>query len=207
MARIARQDLNSSVFSIKQNTDKRIFRNKNDREMFVDILKDTKEKYDFDIYGYCLLDDNAFWLVINSKQRNISAIMQSITISYARYRDDEKGLFIRRYKSEPLYSVKDVELTMEHLKRDVRYKDCPYCFYNPILNQPWPFIAKVDSNIEFLDGNRRGLSYRELEAIILNREGNRNDIIRFVYQNYNVTQKQLADFYGLTKSSISKILK
>lgn len=207
MARIARQDLNSSVFSIKQNTDKDIFRHKEDREMFVSILKESKEKFDFDIYGYCLLDSNAFWLVINTKQRNISSIMQSITISYARYREDEKNIFTRRYKSYPLYDVDDVELTMNDLKQDPRYKDCPFCFYNPVINKPWPFISGVHTDIVFYEGDNRKLSDLELEELILASEGSRNDIIRTIYQNYNVTQSQLAKCYGLTKSSISKIVK
>ena len=50
----------TTVFSIKQNTDSKLFRNKDDRKEFVSIVKRNKEKFGYDIYGYCLLDDDEF---------------------------------------------------------------------------------------------------------------------------------------------------
>ena len=206
MARKARKELQSSIFSIRQVTDVSIFRDKKDREAFVEILEKSKDKFDFDIYGYCLLDANEFWIILNAKNRSISTIMQSISISYARYRNDVKNLFTRRYKSDPLYSVEAIEKELNELKSDERYKKCSYCFYNPVLNQPYSFISKITPDVKMNRGRLNPLSMDEFEKVVNQYEGTRNDIIREVYANYNVTQKQLGDYFEINKSTVSKIL-
>lgn len=213
LAREARHLQKTTVFSIKQNTDSKLFRNKDDRKEFVSIVKRNKEKFDYDIYGYCLLDDDEFWLILNTKGRSISSIMKGITISYALYRDDIPNLFTERYKSEPIYSVQRLEAVLNELKSDKRYESCHYCFYHPTLNRPLSFISNVHKNVEIKQVHPTNLTDAEAKELLdqfvgelnLNLE-ERNKMIRSIYSKYNVTQKQLGDYFNLSNSTISKIL-
>ncbi len=84
MPRMARKYSEIKVYHItirginKQN----IFFDDDDRYKFIDIIKETKERYDYDIYAYCLMDNHVH-LVVYDKEQQISKIMQSIEISYA----------------------------------------------------------------------------------------------------------------------------
>lgn len=86
MPRIARDYSKIKVYHItirgidKQN----IFFDEKDKNKFIEIVKSAKEKYEFDIYAYCLMDNHVH-IVIYDKNEMISKIMQSIQISYVIY--------------------------------------------------------------------------------------------------------------------------
>lgn len=86
MPRMAREYSEIKVYHITiRGIDKQdIFFDEDDRYKFMDIIKETKEKYDYDIYSYCLMDNHVH-LVIYDKELKISKIMQSIQVSYAFY--------------------------------------------------------------------------------------------------------------------------
>lgn len=215
MARQARQTQNSSVFSIKQKTNQVLFRDKEDRKEFVSIMKSSKAMYGFDIYAYCLLDEDEFWLILNAKNRSIASIMQSITISYALYRRDAEHLFSNRYNSKPIYNIEELDDEIEMLKSDSRYQSCSYCFYNPTKNIPLPFISLLDEPIEIAQKHQKRLSddafvkvvSQSLKTKDVEKVSDRNLFIKEIYANYNVTQRQLADYFELSISAISKILR
>ena len=215
MARQARQTQNSSVFSIKQKTNQVLFRDKEDRKEFVSIMKSSKAMYGFDIYAYCLLDEDEFWLILNAKNRSIASIMQSITISYALYRSDVDQLFSNRYNSKPIYNIEELDDEIEMLKSDSRYQSCSYCFYNPTKNIPLPFISLLDEPIEIEQKHQKRLSddafvkvvKKSLKTQNVETVSDRNLFIKEIYANYNVTQRQLADYFELSISAISKILR
>lgn len=220
MARQARSLQKTSVFSVKQKTDEIMFRDRADRQVFVDLLESTKEKFGIDIFGYCLLEEDEFWILINVKERQISAIMQSLTICYALYRDDIKQLFTRRYKSKAIYNVEELKGELDNLISDPRYQTCRYCFYHPIENVPLPFISLVTDDINIIKEHSKGLNDQEVIEVIedyvieyfddlevLDDLESRNKIICHLYAEFNLTQKQLGTYFNLSNSSISKILK
>lgn len=94
-----------------------IFFDEYDKCKFISILKETKEKYNYEIYAYCLMDNHVH-LVIYDKEQKISKIMQSIEVSYAFYfnmKYDRTGhLFQDRFFSK---KVED----REYLKMVCRY--------------------------------------------------------------------------------------
>ncbi len=219
MARQPRKLQKTSVFSIKQKTEVPIFRNQADRKFFMELLEKNKDKFGYDIYGYCLLDPDAFWIVLNCNNRSIASIMQAISISYALYRDDVDNLFSRRYISEPIYDLKTLEKTMEAMISDPRYETCHYCFYDPTMNLPLPFISKVNEGIDIQTKYLKKTTTSEMEAYIkdyvletyetlhmLEDLNVRNAVIRHVYANLNVTQKQLSQYFEIGNSAISKIV-
>lgn len=219
MARQARNTQKSSLFSIKQQSDIAIFKDKKDRGVFIEILQQAKKKFGFDVFGYCLLDDDAFWIVINTKTRSVASIMQSISISYSLYRSDVENLFLRRYKSEAIYDLETLNNIMQTMMSDPRYETCEYCFYDIDTNQPFEFIAPIHQDIEIQKKYPKktdtetmirfiedyvGVHYNTLS--VLDDLEIRNDIIKHVYACLNITQTQLSQYFKISNSAISKIL-
>lgn len=94
-----------STYHIVQrgNERKNIFENESDKSRFLETLVKAKEKYNFLVYCYCLMD-NHFHLLINDNGNDISKLMKSINVSYVAYFNrtyDRIGhLFQDRFKSE-----------------------------------------------------------------------------------------------------------
>lgn len=119
MPRINRQTSSTKVYHIiLRGIDKQdIFLGNNDYQKFLEIIKETKEKYEFDIYSYCLMN-NHIHIIIYDRDDNLPKIMQSIAISYSIF-------FNRKYNRvghlfQNRYSSKKIE-NREYLKTACRY--------------------------------------------------------------------------------------
>ena len=86
MPRVQREKGEFSTYHIIQrgNERKNIFLSDEDKERFIAILIKTREKYNFLVYCYCLMD-NHLHLIINDNGNDISKIMKSINVSYVAY--------------------------------------------------------------------------------------------------------------------------
>ena len=86
MPRVARKYNELKVYHIIiRGIDKQdIFLEEYDKCKFLNIIKETKEKYNYEIYAYCLMDNHVH-MVIYDKEAKISKIMQSIEIMYVTY--------------------------------------------------------------------------------------------------------------------------
>ena len=62
----------------------RIFYNDKDRKKFIKVLRNAKERYDFKIYAYCLMNNHIHIIIFDQKSL-LPKIMQSIAITYALY--------------------------------------------------------------------------------------------------------------------------
>jgi len=95
------------------NEQKKIFRDDEDKAMFLETLAKAKEKYNFLLYAYCLMD-NHIHLLVDDNGNDISKLMKSINISYVSYFNrvyQRCGhLFQDRFKSEV---VKDDRYLLE----------------------------------------------------------------------------------------------
>ncbi len=86
-----------------------ILRSINQQEIFYDdidrrkFLKETKEKYHYDLYAYVLMHNHVH-LVIMDKEDKLSKIIQSLAISYALYFNKKYNrighVFYNRFKSK-----------------------------------------------------------------------------------------------------------
>lgn len=105
MPRVARlKGLNSTYHIIMRGNEKKnIFLDRKDKSRFIEILTRMKEKYNYKLEAYCLMDNHVH-LLINDNENDISQIMKSINISYAYYfnntYDREGHLFQDRFVSE-----------------------------------------------------------------------------------------------------------
>lgn len=107
MPRISRQISSTKVYHIiLRGIDKQdIFLSEKDYNKFLEILKETKKQYEYDIYAYCLMN-NHIHMVIYDKKDILQKIMKSIGIKYSIYfnrKYDRVGhLFQDRYLSKKI---------------------------------------------------------------------------------------------------------
>ena len=84
------------------NEKKPIFKNRSDRERFLEYLKSATERYDAVIHVYCLMG-NHYHLLLETPSGNLSQIMRHINGAYTTYfnvkRKRSGHLFQGRYKS------------------------------------------------------------------------------------------------------------
>jgi len=80
-----------------------IFFDDEDRNRFIDTLQRMKEKGEYEIYAYCLMDNHVH-LLIKEKREPINRAMKRIGVSYAYYFNKKYRrvghLFQDRYRSE-----------------------------------------------------------------------------------------------------------
>lgn len=218
MARIARNTQKSSIFHIVQQTNKVLFRNLEDRTKFLEIVEQTKSKYQFYCYGFSCCMDYRFELVIQVVHQSISKIMQSILISYSKYYKENITLFPKRYQSMPLFSYQDVTKALESLNDGMKNPKTSICFYSSQKDTSYKlidFFTKTSISIDVLPEaipldvslntflNDNGCSKLQLiEDIEL-----RNKCILKIYRDSGCTIKKLSEIFSMSPSMISKILK
>ena len=119
-----RSHANSKTYHIifKGVDNQNIFYEDKDRNIFLKQLSDTKKKYEYQIYAYCLMD-NHIHLVIGIEDDVFSTAMQSLLIRYVRY-------FNRKYdRIGPLmqsrFKSKNIDNTLYFLRV------CRYVHRNP----------------------------------------------------------------------------
>lgn len=104
MARPYRLELENTLYHVTNRGDdkRKIFISKYDYEKFLEYVKTAKEKYNFYLYAYCLMD-NHYHLLIETTKANLSKIMQYINTAYTSYYNVKRKkcghVFQGRYKS------------------------------------------------------------------------------------------------------------
>ena len=105
MPRTARIKGEFSTYHIimRGNERKNIFLSDDDKARFLDTLKRMKDKYNYKLEAYCLMDNHVH-LLINDNGNDISKILKSINVSYVYYFNHTYRrmghLFQDRFKSE-----------------------------------------------------------------------------------------------------------
>ncbi|MFZ5634720.1 MAG: REP-associated tyrosine transposase [Bacillota bacterium] len=105
MPRTPRIKGENKVYHVIQRGNERrnLFNDDKDRKKFLEILSRMKHKYNFKIHGYCLMDNHVH-IIIDIMENDISTVMKSINVSYARYFNDKYNrvghLFQDRFQSE-----------------------------------------------------------------------------------------------------------
>ncbi|MDD2497287.1 MAG: transposase [Desulfitobacteriaceae bacterium] len=105
MARVSREKSSTGIYHIMlRGIDKRdVFIDDKDREVFINYLSSAKEKSNYVIYGYCLMD-NHIHLLIEEGHEHIGESIKRITVGYVQWHNLKYSrtghLFQNRYKSE-----------------------------------------------------------------------------------------------------------
>ena len=233
MARQARVKDKFGVYHISQEGSghRNLFENDNDRNEFLSIVSNSKEKNDFKLYGYCLVKPNSYQLIINSDGADISRIMQEINIKFALYLDSSLPIFNDRYKSNLIRSKDKLMSILEEMHINGRkaagdYNS--YCFYDE--NELRTTFLLDQEDLDSLPDDCRSIERRDkshignlsqaeaqlnriaklentsLEELLRDRP-RRNNLIKEFRKNSTLTLRELGQVFGnLSESTISKIL-
>ncbi|NLA79055.1 MAG: hypothetical protein GX845_05915 [Erysipelothrix sp.] len=223
MARVPRQTLKTNVFLIEQHSSDEIFTSNDDRNVFIDLLKQAQNQFLIDIYAYCLLDKHRFKLIVNTHKQSISKVMQSLIISYTAYRKCEGTLFPQRFKSTPLYNRDEVLAHIQAIHKQSNSIYNSFCVINNIIKHDLDWISDIKTQaITFKKQHQAPLSDEELKTLcqtimdtydcdfetLKQDKALRNQCIVRLRQESNCTLKQLGELFGgLSESTISKIIK
>ena len=122
--RIAREYSKSNVYHviIRGNDKQNLFYDNQDRYVFLDRLKQSKEKFEFKIYSYCLMNNHVH-MVIKIQKEFLSKMMNVLENRYAQYLNKKLNRTGHLYENR-FYS-KEIE-NQEYFK-----KCCKYIHRNP----------------------------------------------------------------------------
>ncbi|MBU3110373.1 transposase [Clostridium lacusfryxellense] len=134
MPRMARVKTEQSIFHImcKSISEVQLFKDSDDKEKYLSLVKKYKELYNFKIYGYCIMNNHSH-LIIDANGSDISRVMHGINFSYAMYfnrkYEREGHLFKDRFKSKIVDNdryLMTLSLYIHNNPNDIcEYKNCP----------------------------------------------------------------------------------
>lgn len=169
MSRIRRIEYKGAIYHLIQRGSNReyIFENELYKGYLIKIIRETKESYGFNFYGYVIMD-NHYHLLIQTKDTPISKIMHGINSKYARYYNHKENrtgpVFENRYRG---ILVENERYLLELLKyihlNPVKAKMCP-----SIDRYKWSsdvFYRRNMKNIVDIDGVLDMISLNRVEAI------------------------------------------
>lgn len=204
-----------------------LFKKEEDRAHFLEILRRAQAKYQFKLYAYCLLSDNAYHLVMDLNGADMSKVMKSINIGYAMYLNLDEPIFRDRYKSTLLKNAESTLDVVEKLHDKGAAQETQwnsYCIYDPETPLRLDWVSPIAGLKETKDpaecrncidsieeaqkrlfkvSEEAGLSLKEL----FRQKDLRNNLILKFRKNSSLSLKELGILFGgLSESSICKIL-
>ena len=174
MPRSARQISNTKVYHIilRGNDKQDIFYDKQDYEKFKNEVIKAKDKYQCELYAYCLMNNHVH-LVIYDKESKISKIIQSISIAYSSY-------FSKKYeKVGHLFQNRFLSKCVENDRYLLNL--CNYIHQNPLK-------AKISTMEKYTWS-----SYREYQSGI-SRITDITKIYSFFDNNYEKAKNKFMEF-------------
>lgn len=127
MARKARSKSVTGVYHvlITGMPNKELFKDYKDKIMFLDGIRKAKEKSQFQLFGYCLLDNHIHMIIKESE--NIDTIMKRIMISFAKAFNEKYNtngkVFFDRFKSQPIEKENELIKTVRFIHQNpVKHK-------------------------------------------------------------------------------------
>ncbi len=98
-----------------------IFLKDNDFKKFLEILEDTKIRYDFIVHSFCLMS-NHYHLLIETKTENLSLIARQINSKYAQYFNKEYKrvgpLWQGRFKNSFVYDDTYLGVLLKYIEQN-----------------------------------------------------------------------------------------
>ncbi len=177
-----------------------IFLDKQDKEKFLEQIKNTKDKYHFELYAYVLMPNHVH-MQIYDKDGNISIIMNSIQTRYAKY-------FNKKYERvghlfQDRYFNKIIE-DEDYFKNAIRYihKNPEKAFLSKKEEYKWSSykdyikgdcsLVDIDVFFSMLDENKKLALQKFKQFHEINEENKISDEIVYELQN-KLTDEQLKE--------------
>ncbi len=157
-----------------------IFKDEEDFQVYLTILKQTMEKYTYTLYSYCLMT-NHLHMQIETKDVEIWNIMRYINLAYTKYFNNKYNfighLFQGRYRAEIIESdsynlqtsryihLNPVKASM--VERPIEYKWSSYGVY---MGQVKSDIVNEQKILSYFKDNSRELYREYVESKLINLE-------------------------------------
>ena len=191
--RKARKDLNTPFLHVMvQGVNKEyIFYKKEYIEKYLEIIKKNKQKYNFTIIAYCIMNNHAHFLVYTEDINSFGKFMQKTNLLYAQmYNREEKRcgvLFRNRYQVEPIYNIKHLVNCIKYIhdnpvkaKMVLKCEDYMYSSYKDFINNTGVTQSKIMINMF-----GRNCKYKELFNKVYDRKF--MDLETYDEQNYIIS--------------------
>lgn len=98
-----------------------IFLKDDDFKKFLEILEDTKSRYDFTVHSFCLMN-NHYHLLVETKAENLSLIARQINSKYAQYFNKEYKrvgpLWQGRFKNSFVYDENYLSILLKYIEQN-----------------------------------------------------------------------------------------
>ncbi|KAF0223547.1 MAG: hypothetical protein FD133_1687 [Erysipelotrichaceae bacterium] len=220
MARKARNKDITTLLSVTQKSNSDLFRDDQDRNAMLSIMKQTQAMFGYECFAYCLLDDHIFKMIINTKGRSISAIMSSILMAYSSYRKYEGRLFSGRFTSVALYNETQLEQEIQSIQKQTESPFNSFCFHCLEAKRPDHFtinldphnikIGSIDSALSLDEAKLKLESWMKQKGcdptMMKKNKDMRNQCILEFRRTTNCSLKILGELFFISESSVSKIL-
>lgn len=125
----------STYYIYQEGKDELLFRNDEEKNIFLEVLRKTKKKYNFKLYAFCI-QGGFYKLIIFDNGNDITKIMKSINVSFTmrvnNFRNDKGKIFINRFKSKIIDNGKMLLEFSKNIHLDSKkVKAChsSYCAY------------------------------------------------------------------------------
>lgn len=210
MARRARIKSEAGVFYIRQCSceDQDLFRGDEDRKGFLHILEQSSKLFGFDVLFYCVLDPDAYHLVLRLNGSDLSKIMKSLNISYLKYRKLKTQLYRDRYKSQWIEDDAALDALIQTL-RLTRQGEGRWSHFCGSPKSPTPCagcITSIEAATLWLEEMclEAGITTKDLKS----QKSHRNAWILELRQRSTLSLKEMGNvFGGLSESTVCKIIK
>lgn len=146
MPRIGRQYSEFDVYHIiiRGNDKQDIFYEDDDRYLFKDRLKESKEKFNYQIYSYCLMNNHVH-LLIRVNKEFLSKVMQNLVMRYSIYFNKKYNrighVFQDRFLSKKVKDIKYLLTVCKYIHRNPEKADIEktekyyWSSYNEYINK------------------------------------------------------------------------
>lgn len=208
MPRTPRKISSTKVYHVilRGNDKQDLFLEEEDYKKFMKEIKNTKEKYGYEIYTYCLMTNHVH-LIIYDKNDVLSKIMQSLEVTYSAY-------FSKKYeKTGHLFQNRFLSKAVE--TKEYLMQVCRYIHQNPVKAG----ISKVDnykwSSYQEYVNNKEKLVNTKLVLSLFSRD--RETAIEYFKKFHNDSDEKINDEFEYeiktkftdeeVKNKIEKILK
>jgi len=144
-----------------------LFEKSEDFIIYLHILSETKLKYPFKLYSYCLMDNHVH-LQIRTIDKHISFIMQQINSTYSRYFNDEHNMVGHTFQGRFLAEIIETNTYMLQTNRYIHSNPVKAKMVKYPQDYRWSsypsYVYNIDENL--VDVEEFLLGFRDLEAFI-----------------------------------------
>lgn len=136
MPRVAREkSIYSTYYIYQEGNENNLFRNDKEKNIFLEVIRKTKKKYNFKLYAFCI-NDYFYKLIVFDNGNDITKIMKSINVSYTmkinRIRNEKGTIFNKRFISKIIDTANMLLEFSKNIHLDSKdLKECysSYCAY------------------------------------------------------------------------------